>query len=407
MSTMGRSRGGRFADRPDNVEINTIGNVTYFRYVMPDGQRRPIGNSRDTDKAYDLARALNGHFAAQRTKLDVAALTAPRGRRASASNPLIPTLIDEFRTHDPKRKGYAERTRAELDFKLNAYAKLWQDRTVGDMRTLDFSQFLNTLTDNAYVKHRAALFNLMQFAGHQGYIEVNPVAVTLIKRESKKVRERHTWEGVRQILDFKGVPATEQSPEIPPTPEWLKRAIRIGLYSLQRADDVVRLHKTRNKVDLKAGTFEVLQRKTRNYRHPVYIEIEMGAELLEAVRDCLQSDVLCPLLIHRKPARAKPRDRDPKEHPFAVTRDTLSRAFSEARDNAHAYDHLEPERRPTFHELRSLGVHLYQRAGYDDDYIMALSGHAKKETLERYKRDHVAPKPRRVKAGLTSKQLPR
>ena len=254
MSTMGRSRGGRFADRPDNVEINTIGNVTYFRYVMPDGQRRPIGNSRDTDKAYDLARALNGHFAAQRTKLDVAALTAPRGRRASASNPLIPTLIDEFRTHDPKRKGYAERTRAELDFKLNAYAKLWQDRTVGDMRTLDFSQFLNTLTDNAYVKHRAALFNLMQFAGHQGYIEVNPVAVTLIKRESKKVRERHTWEGVRQILDFKGVPATEQSPEIPPTPEWLKRAIRIGLYSLQRADDVVRLHKTRNKVDLKAGT---------------------------------------------------------------------------------------------------------------------------------------------------------
>lgn len=395
MSAMGRDRGARYSDRPDNVEINTVGETTYFRYRFPDGQRKPIGSSSDAQAAYDTAAALNGHFAAERSKISIEALTARSPARASHMNPKIPTLIEEFRKHDPKRKRYSERSLSELDYKLNAYAKRWIDKTVRDMNTLEFSAFLNTLTDNAYVKHRAALLNLMQFAGHQGYIEINPVAVTLLKRESEKVRERHTIEGVKRIL------------AAPTTPEWLNRAIRVGLYSLQRAEDVVTLHKVRNKVDVEAGTLQVLQRKTRNYKVPVFIEIEMGPELLEAVRECVKSKILCPLLIHRRPERGKAREKDPKEHPFAVTRDYLSRAFSEARDACNAYDHLTPDRRPTFHELRSLGSHLYEQAGFGDEYIMALSGHAKKETLERYKKDHIVQKPKRVSAGLATTLLPK
>lgn len=391
MTSMGRNRGGRWSDRPANVEIDTQGDVTYFRYVFPDGQRRPIGNSRDKARAYAAADALNGHFAKQ--QVDISTLVEPRKLAATPKNPLIVTLIEEFRKHDPARKKYAARTREEQDYRLNHYGATWSTKTVRDIQTIDVSTELNKLSDNAYVKHRGDLWRLFQFAGHQGYITINPVAVTLVKHESTKVRQRHTWEGYKAILDA--------------APPWLQRAMRIALYSLQRRDDVVRLHKVENKVDLERGTITILQRKTRNYKVPVWIEIEMGTELRKAVDDCLRSEILCPFLVHRKPLKTPKRKKQTKAHPFAVTPSYLSKAFRKVRDKVKAYADLPEEERPTFHELRALGIHLYEQAGYAEEYVMALSGHAKKETYERYRKDFEEAKPKRVSAGITVAQLPK
>lgn len=383
---MGRRRGGWFATRPRNVEIVTINGVTYFRYVFPDGQRKVIGNSHDSATAFAKADALNGHFAQQ--QVDISQLVEPRPRKsiATSKNPTLATLITEFKRHDQARKNYTERTLEEQNYRLASYLKKWPDKAVRDFDTTDITAFLNKLTDNAYVKHRKLLWSLFQFAGHQGYVSVNPAAVTLIKHESKKVRQRHTWEGYLQILNFPGRPARGDKPAVEATPAWLQRAMRIGLYSLQRREDVVLLHKTENKVDMKARTITVLQRKTRNYKNPVWIEIEMGDELLAAVDECLRSDVPCPYLIHRRPDKLSKQDRDAKPHAFAVTPGYLSREFSRFRDASGAYAALKPGERPTFHELRALGTHLYGEAGYSDEYVMALSGHAKKRRLSDIRR---------------------
>ena len=385
--------------------MNMVEGVTYFRYVFPDGSRRAIGSSLNPQEAFDKARALNGYFAQQR--VDISALIQPRKVVATPKNPLLSTVIEEFKRHDQARSEYSERTLEEQNFRLNSYVKKWPEKTVRDFDTTDLTLFLNELTDNAYVKHRKLLWSLFQFAGHQGYVTVNPAAVTLIKHESKKVRQRHTWEGYQQILNFPGRPAQGDKPAVEATPAWLQRAMRIGLYSLQRREDVVLLHKTENKVDVKARTITVLQRKTRNYKNPVWIEIEMGDELLAAIDECLRSDVPCPYLVHRRPDKLSKQDRDAKPHAFAVTPGYLSREFSRFRDACGFYDALKPEERPTFHELRALGTHLYGEAGYSDEYIMALSGHAKKETLERYKKDHSEAKPKRVAAGLGRAQMPK
>ena len=388
---MGRQRGGRFADRPENIELSTVGGVTYFKYVFPDGRTRAIGNSRDVQAAFDTARAMNGHFASQRTGLDE--LLTPKAAKPTARNPLIKVLIGEFRLHDPKRKAYAERTRSEQDFRLNVYAKTWADKTVGDIATIDVAKELNKLSDNAYVKHRADLYQLFQFAGHQGYISVNPVAITLAKKEAKKIRQRHTLEGFNKILK-----AAEGDP-------FLHRAMRIALYSLQRRDDLVRLHKVDNKVDLTRNSITILQRKTRNYKNPVWIEIDMGSELRAAVEECLRSPILCPYLIHRRPGKMPKKGQLTKLHPFAVTPAYLSKEFTRVRDACGAYADMKPEERPTLHELRALGTHLYEQAGYSDEYIMALTGHAKMETLDRYKRDHAVTSARKVSAGISGAQL--
>jgi len=397
MSTMARSRGGRFADRPENVEINTVAGVTYFRYVMPDGERRPIGNSRDSAAAFDQARALNGYFAQERRQIDLAAAMAPRVRAplASPANPLMPTLIKEFKQHDPKRKRYAAQTLQVVDCYLNIYEQRWKDKTVREMQTLDFATYLNSLSDNSYVKQRPLLMRLMQFAAHQGYITSNPVTVTLAKDAAEKVRERHTWAGYQMILDFAE------------TPDWMRRAMRIALYSLQRREDLVTLHRMENKVDLAANTITILQRKTRNYKNPVWLEIVMGPELRAAVEECMRSEVPCPYLIHYRPSKLKASTRAAKLHPFAVTPDHLTRTFAELRDKCGAYDHLPKEKRPTMHELRGFGMYLYETAGYSKPYIMALSGHATEAMYHLYTRDHQQQGPKRVEAGMGAAQLPR
>lgn len=387
---MGRNRGGRFDNRPRNVEIDGRGDVTFFRYVFPDGTRKRIGSSEDVQDAYAKAEALNGYFAQQKTSIE--SLVQPVRAVAGPRNPAMPTLIDEFRRHDPKRKKLASSTRDEQDYKLDLYCRRWPDKTVRDFETADLAEFLNTLTDNAYVKHRALLLALFQFAGHQGYVQINPMAVTLQKSESAKVRKRHTLEGYGQILEA--------------APDWLKRAMKIGLYSLQRRDDVVLLHKTVHRVDLDAGTITILQRKTRNYANPVFIEIEMGEALYQAVEECVRSPVPCPYLIHRRPTRMARKERQKKPHPFAVTADYLTKEFSRIRDETGTYAEMSPAERPTFHELRSLGSWLYEQAGYPREYIMALSGHAKESTLEGYIKDHAGVAPKRVCAGLTVGQLP-
>ena len=74
--------------------------------------------------------------------------------------------------------------------------------------------------------------------------------------------------------------------------------------------------------------------------------------------------------------------------------------FKKHRDASGAYDHLEKEERPSFHDIRALGILMYHKAGYPMDYIMALAGHAKQSTTEHYIEGHEKIKPVSVSAGL-------
>lgn len=203
--------------------------------------------------------------------------------------------------------------------------------------------------------------------------------------EPGKIRHCHTIERYQAIYDA--------------APAWMQNAIDLALYSLQRREDLVLLHRD-NIID---NCIRVLQRKTRNYTKPIYIDIEMVGGLAETVRRCIKSDIPCPYLIHRRPKRAASREnlrgQKTRPHAFAVAPDYFSQSFRKIRDSVGVYDDLALAERSTVHEIRALGIKLYEDAGYDDKYISALSGHADGRMLSHYKRDHAA-KPKRVFTGL-------
>lgn len=107
-------------------------------------------------------------------------------------------------------------------------------------------------------------------------------------------------------------------------------------------------------------------------------------------------------LLRTRPRRMTVQARRANPHPLAVHPDHLSRSFTDLRDQVGAYSEHPRDERPTFHELRALGVHLYTQAGYSKDDVMALSGHASEAMFEHYERDHANKKPRFVEAGLSA-----
>lgn len=379
-----RRRNRKNLDLPGNVKVDTKKEtgVSYYTYLFPDGSRAPLGSDREAAKA--AANALNVKFT-QAGDLVERVLGKQHAAVSRPDNPLLPELVDQFEKHWLTPRKMSDRTKDEIRYKLKAYKKEWPNRTTRSFTTLDIATFLNERPNNAYVKHRALLIELFGFSCHQGYRPDNPAAVTMKKKQSDKVRQRHTWEGYQAVYAV--------------APPWLQRAMNIALRSLQRRSDLTGLHRTQ--VDLERNIITILQEKTRNYANPVYIEIEMGPELRADVEACIRSDIPCPYLIHTRPYRMSQKIREAKPHPFAVTPEHLSKQFAHYRDLSGVYDHLQPEERPTLHEIRALGVWLYEKAGYPKEYIMALSGHAGEAMFQHYKEGHEAPKPVRVQAGLS------
>ena len=377
-------------DLQDNVEPDKQGKTTYYRYKFPNGDRRSLG--KDKQRAIKVAKALNEKLAQPDVVAAVGRLVGAHAVHTK-KNPPIEVVIEEFREHFLPTKWKKPRTLNEIRIKLNKYLEMWSGQLIQSFETVQIARFLNTLTVDPYIKHRKLLEDLFGFAAHQGYITSNPVSLTLRKSDSQrqKKRLRHNWEAVETIYEA--------------SPIWMQNAIDIALSSLQRRGDITMLH--RDDVDLEKNTIRILQNKTELYQNPIYIDIVMGPELRVVVLRCIKSDIPCPYLIHRRPFKSLGLAKTNKLHPFAVSDKYLSDTFREIRDSTGVYDHLEPEQRPTFHDLRAIGEWLYEKAGYSKEYINALGGWSSDRTREKYGEGHEMPVPKEVHAAISFPNLTR
>ena len=173
----------------------------------------------------------------------------------------------------------------------------------------------------------------------------------------------------------------------------------LALYSLQRRADLIKL-KQGGSVSIKNRTIEVRQEKSEHYDRPVFIQITMGAKLFDAAQRSAFAGIPSPYLIKCR-QRLTTKARQSKDDAFCVTKDYLTRAYSKVRDEVGVYNHLPKEQRPGLHSERALGIYLYDKAGYPEEYIMALAGHATKQMKDRYVSGHEKPKPVLVEAGLS------
>jgi integrase len=142
----------------------------------------------------------------------------------------------------------------------------------------------------------------------------------------------------------------------------------------QRREDIAGLKFT----DYRDGFLHVIQGKTgAKIRISGALRLEaVGLTLDEVIKRC-RDNVVSPYLVHHHRAAGMAKAGQP------IMLDTLSSAFSGARDEAQKRGHIEPgSRPPTFHEQRSLAARLYDAEGKDPQ---ALLGHRHATMTEVYK----------------------
>jgi len=375
------------------VSPNPNGDVYYY-YRMPDGKMATLGKNLDPDVAAEAAIALNLKLENKPSLTDLVLQHTSALTHYNPSNPPMRQLIDEYREMVLKAlldEGKQTKGTIEIKgYKLLSYEREWGNKRVQDMRTFDLVTYLKTMSGNSQLKHRCLLRELFRYAIGEGYRETNPAIEVNLKAPEKRKRQRHTFDGYLKIKEA--------------SPDWLKRAMDIALFSIQRRSDLVEIDIATH-INQEARTIDILQQKTRNYSNPIYISILMGDALWEAVHSAINSPTKCPKLIHYKPHRSDRRQIAARPHAFAVLPSYLTKQFKKYRDASGVYDHLEPKERPSFHDIRALGILMYHKAGFPMEYIMALAGHAKQSTTEHYIEGHEKLKPVSVSAGLDLKNI--
>lgn len=374
-----RKRTSKNRHLPENLYPN--GN--YFQYRNPiTGKKTSI--NKPLAEAIKLARSANARLAPM--MVDDGALLA---LLTGEETPTVRKLLDRFETEFLPDRKLAASTLKETQIKLERYRQDLGKKLVGRLDVLAVAEYLDQFTNNAYTKHRALMIQVFDFAVAKGLAERNWAELTLKKKESEKRRQRHTLEGVQKILAART------------TPDWLKRAIRLALLSLQRREDLVTLQRT--DVDMESNVIRVSPGKTENYSAPIHLEIEMGADLRAVVQECLADPIAGPTLLRYRPRARRREQIEAKVSWSAITEDYLTKEFRKARDAAAAYDHIDdPLARPTVHELRALGAWLYEQQGFPLEYVQALMGHSTEEMTAYYQAGHEQKGIvyQRVKAGL-------
>lgn len=374
-----RKRDSKNRALPDNLYANG----KYWQYRNPITGKK-ISINKPMAEAIKLARAANAKLAPLMAE-DGQLLEVLTGERA----PTVAGVVDRFNEEWLSLKRLAESTREEAGYKLERYKKDLGSRMFGQIDVLEMAAYLDQFQNNAYTKHRTLWVQIFDFAVAKGLAERNVAELTLVKQEAEKVRQRHTLEGVQKILSANT------------TPDWLKRAIRLALLSLQRREDLVTWE--RSAVDMAKNTIRISTGKTENYAVPIHLEIEMGADLRQVVAECLSTPIASPYLLCYMPKRRRRDQMEAKLHWSAVTDDYLSKQFTKARDDCGAYDHITNKlARPTVHELRALGSWLYEKQDFPTEYVQALMGHADGEMTTYYQEGHEekAIEYQRVRADL-------
>lgn len=335
---------------PDNLYCKTDG---YFWYKNPEtGKTKGLG--RDRAEAFRQARQANAALASKEPASLADWVMGKTGKKVSE------WALEYQQIYIDTRDAEAN-TIASLKTRIRAIvASPFAEKLLQDVTTKDIAEFVDAaaISRGARMSNgiRSALLDMFREAEVKGLIKngTNPVTVTR-KQKVEVQRDRLSLE------QFLAIRAHAKS--------WLVNAMDLALTSSQRREDL----SDAKFADIRDGCWYVIQGKTgTKIRIPLDLRLSSANMTLgEVVKRCRDS-VLSKYLIHhvKKYALNEPGDQ--------VWKDTISKGFAKARDKA-KITWQEGKEPPTFHEIRSLAIRLYEKE-YGLPLAQKLAGH-KSDTM--------------------------
>ncbi|MCX4025208.1 tyrosine-type recombinase/integrase [Endozoicomonas sp. SM1973] len=290
-------------------------------------------------------------------------------------NKTVKDLILKFKEEILPKKELKERSLYEINYRLNRIEKDIGHWALTKLSTQKIAYYLDiNFKGDAYKQHRSVLNQLCRTAVVKGWMKENPVEATLPTLQGEKIkkqRSRLTVEQYQAIYQF--------------AEPWLQIAMDLALTTLQRRSDLLQLKFT----DIKDGRLYLVQSKTEKHGDAARLSIHVGHDLQAIIQRARSSGVLSPFIIHRKPLQRQRKQLEAKAHWTAITPRYLSDAFAQARDKTDLFTSVPQQQRPTFHEIRALGGHLYEQHGRTKAEVRSLMGHTTDKMTEHYLQGHV------------------
>ena len=343
----------------------------YYKYRRPDtGKWHSIG--KDRVKAISAAKQLNSILLPGRDLVDKVINNEAVGA--------FGTFLDRFEFELLPKRNLAELTLKDYKKKLIHIRKALGEKITDELSVQDISTFLDTFPSIASNRYRSLLLLIFRYAVSKGVCKENPAEKTIPETEEKE-RQRLELDDFLEIYHY-----VESEP-------WFKNALELGLHTLQRREDLVNLKFT----DIKDGHLYVIQKKTEKHGESAHLKIKITPTLESIISRC-RDLIVSPYILHRRPDRCSKQNykADSKQHFSQITPDYLTKIFSYIRDKLPRFKSVPVRKRPTFHEVRSLGITLYEKQGID---AQALAGHKTRAMTDKYKEGH-EPQWTEVEAGL-------
>ena len=175
-------------------------------------------------------------------------------------------------------------------------------------------------------------------------------------------------------------------------PFWMKIAMRLSLQtthavneiSMAKYRDCIWYDKPIIENDLEVlGVIRIQRQKTVKNKAS-RVEIPITDKIKRIIDDSRTDNIASPYIVHQLKQRNGKLAKD-VSHPTQLRTATISEDFSNLRDKLNLYKNLDENQRPTFHEIRSLAIFLYDEAGIDPQKRAA---HSSPQTTEKYKKGH-------------------
>ena len=348
---------------PENLYTTKAKGKTYYRYRLPDGTFRGMGSNKPL--AIAAARQLNERLYGDE---DLVTKVMPTG-------PSVRTHLAWFREVRLPQLNFAKNTNDLYGYRLAQLDKLFGLRPVSQVTVKELSEAMDTMTPTVAGQFRQVAIKFFATAVARGLRNDNPASATLIPKPVVK-RQRLTLETYQWVYEH--------------SEDWMQNLMDLAIITLQRRNDLLAMETS----NIKDGVLYVIQEKTKKY-NTGYLAIRIGASLQAVLERCDAYPMKGPNIIRRRPVRT--RAWAGQTHISQPSPSSVTRYFTQLINECPYVQHLTPEQRPTFHEIRGLGIKRYRDAGKDPQQ---LAGHASAEMTNNYDAGHADIRWTQVTADL-------
>lgn len=379
------------AARPRNREYRHLPDFLNFdkdrqRYILTliSGKRKTIG----TDRAYAIAVAKEYNLRMRpNVAVSLESIIREEGGINGEAKPLSEHL-DRLMKRIIIDEKPAQSTLADWNNDLVRVKEYFSDIAACDINLEHVNGFIARYhsASSANVQNRKVLFlkKIFSYAMDESLMFDNPATRKKMRRTDQKQRRRLS---IDDYMRIRGAAAP-----------WLRTAMDLALQTAQ-----ARLEVSRIKYSIKEpkeglcgcvwlpceqngvfGTLYIHRQKVK-HKEASHVAIPIGQQLKEIIESS-RDNIASPYVVHRLPNKRSNDISKEVKHPTQVAPDYLSRAFSTLRDHVGVGENLPMEQRPTFHEIRALAAHLFEKQGIDPQARMA---HSDAKSTKIYTQDHV------------------